>query len=394
VSQAPPVTTGGMEVLGGLLVACRQAWKLGRTEVGTEHLLAALADVLPALRTEVGSRIRELSSRVADSRRWQSQDNGAGDGQERFGDEIDATLREAAQLARLERRASREEPVPEWTDGVRSALREALSDAGSRRVGLAHAAHLVVGVCADSGNRAAELLGEIGLSAHQVLACLSPRLLRREGTPPSSAVYAFRMNGMLTTYGPILRVLSGVVRADAGGWRPGGFKPIVMALDLEASRQAVRRGAQQTSQAHYLLAIRLLPDQLAARNVRLADRWAAYNDAGCLLSQLGVTVPALSTSMDGLRFDEPPATGTTRRWRHRNPASLPYGAGLVAADERAHGYASDLGHRYAGTDHLLLALLADPAGRTRELLTGLGVDVAVLTRELAGRLGWAGRRTG
>jgi len=381
-------------MLGSLLIACRRAWKAGRSSVGTEHVFGVIASDLPALKAELRPEASALKARIADRRGWRSDDGGSGGpgGAGRVEGEAAAVLREAAYLPRLGRRGSQEEVAPEWTGGVRAAVVRALLDAQSRWMRHANSAHLVVGLCQDPDSRAVELLAEVGVSADRVLASLSPRLLGREGTPSSSAVIMLDLFGMLSWCSAIRRVLSGVVRADTGGWRPGGFKPIVAPLDAEAGRLAARRGAARRTQADYLLAIRLLPDQLAERRVWLADRWAAHNDAGQLLSQHGVTGAALAELIGQAAVDEPPAAGRTRRWRHRNPASLPFGAGAVAADERAHAYASELGHPYAGTDHLLMALLEAPEGAVGRLLADLGVDTGALARDLAGQLGLDRRR--
>jgi hypothetical protein len=70
--------------------------------------------------------------------------------------------------------------------------------------------------------------------------------------------------------------------------------------------------------------------------------------------------------------------------RDRLRAALPDSGGdgseLDELIERAATTAADLGNEYVGCEHLLLALLADPAGPAARLLAGLGTDPATLTR--------------
>jgi ATP-dependent Clp protease ATP-binding subunit ClpC len=68
------------------------------------------------------------------------------------------------------------------------------------------------------------------------------------------------------------------------------------------------------------------------------------------------------------------------RLRSALPDSGSGGQDLDRLIERAVTAATDLGNDYVGCEHLLLALVADPAAPAARLLAGLGADPATLTR--------------
>jgi ATP-dependent Clp protease ATP-binding subunit ClpA len=59
---------------------------------------------------------------------------------------------------------------------------------------------------------------------------------------------------------------------------------------------------------------------------------------------------------------------------------------LVLAQEQA----GDLGHGWTGTEHLLLALAAQPSGTAGEVLAEAGVDLATVRGDVIARLGSSG----
>lgn len=272
-----------------------------------------------------------------------------------------------------------------WTGGVRAATVAALACADSHGVRFAHAGHLLRGLLSDEGNRAVAALEDVGASTQWVLARQTSRDYQMEGTPHSTGVSVLEVNGQIKgRRKTVKRIAQMVNRAQTAGWRWGGFEPIVVAVDAEASRQAARCDTGQVSQVHYLLAILVLHDRLERRRITLVDDLARHNDAGLLLTRSGITPRAIEGHAANV-IDEP-AVGSSRPWRKRIPPYLPFGSSVVDLDERAHAYAADRGHRHVGTSHILLSILADNDGIARNLLHRLGVDTEAMNRELLARL--------
>lgn len=372
-----------------LMLAMARQWRIGRTRVGTEHLLLTMSERMPSLRPVRAG----VSDRVWNpATGWRSEDAGAdftliGDARE-----VDGALREAAWLARVRLRRAWEAPAPRWSAGVRAAVGRALLEGARWRVPWAHAAHLLTGVCQGGGDRAVEMLRDLRADPQGFVQRVT-RVARTAGTPMTAGADLLEKTGTLTAppvgplRRPVLRLLTTFMRADAVRYRPGAYRPMVMAMDREAVRQVVRTGAGQATQAHLLLGLLELHQQLAASGQRLRPRWAAHNEAGELLLGAGVRRAALLDRIGrGVPPDEP-LPPHSRPWRNRTPADPPFGRGVADVDRRAHAFAAELRHRYAGTSHLLMALLAEPDSPARSILRDCGVGVDQLVDRLARSLG-------
>ncbi len=81
-----------------------------------------------------------------------------------------------------------------------------------------------------------------------------------------------------------------------------------------------------------------------------------------------------------------------RSWRHGDP---PYAAAVGAASFDATAQealrltmteSASLGHNYVGTEHLLLGLVAEPDGLAGQVLRGLGAELRLTRRAVAGAI--------
>jgi hypothetical protein len=131
-----------------------------------------------------------------------------------------------------------------------------------------------------------------------------------------------------------------------------------------------------------------LEDQFRYTGRRLADRWAEHNRGGQTLSTWEVGYVASAEYATRLPEQD---VSACRRWRWRvGRDDPPYGVDVTQAVERAEHYAARLGHPYAGTSHLLMALLSDQDGAGCRLLRDLGVDDGRLRWDVARQLGLPG----
>lgn len=382
----------GRELVGTLVLALIQQWRLGRTRVGTEHLFLAMAERMPSLRmvrAGVSDRIRESATG------WRSADAGADFPLVKDACEVEGALREAVWGARVRLRRDWDAPAPQWSGGVRAAVGRALLEAARGRARWAHSGHLLVGICLGEHDRAVEALRDLRFDPDAIVQ-QSPRVIGIEGTALTAGADLLEQTGALVAP-PVgaarrvaVRLLTVLMRANATRYRLASYCPLVMAVDREAARQGIRLGAVQVTQSHLLLALLVLHEQLAQASQRLRPRWAAHNDAGELLHAAGVRQAALADRVARDPAPDQPLPPRSRPWRNRNSADPPFGRSVAEADRRAHALAAELNHRYAGTSHLLMALLEDPAGPPRSVLRGLGVDVDWLVGRVAQRLGLGG----
>jgi ATP-dependent Clp protease ATP-binding subunit ClpA len=77
---------------------------------------------------------------------------------------------------------------------------------------------------------------------------------------------------------------------------------------------------------------------------------------------------------------------TTRRWRPRAPAHLPFTPEAKRALELSLREALRLGHRWIGTEHLVLGLLRQERGAAARLLRAAGVEHAAVEERILGAL--------
>jgi hypothetical protein len=142
---------------------------------------------------------------------------------------------------------------------------------------------------------------------------------------------------------------------------PAGVRvrPRLTACVALAGRQAEADGAVEVGPEHLLAGL-------------LADGVAA-----AILDKLSVTADAIAASAHRL-FGAPPTVGA-------GPPRLSAEAvcAIEAAAHHALAAASDADEVTVGTEHLLLVLALDAGSRARRVLTDLGVDIALIKKELA-----------
>ena len=138
----------------------------------------------------------------------------------------------------------------------------------------------------------------------------------------------------------------------------------------------VERRAPSSAALDRLEAAVAVVEELRAVGDEVLDRFVAEARAGgCSWAQVGAAL-GVSKQAAQQRF---PAGGPLGRWAEE--VSDGVRAAMVAAQEEARG----LGHDYIGTEHLLLALLAQTDGLAAASLAALGVtreELVARTREV------------
>lgn len=158
--------------------------------------------------------------------------------------------------------------------------------------------------------------------------------------------------------------------------------PILPLIEGRATVEAVRAGHNVITAAHLLVSVLEMHEQLTAAERTLPADLVRWNTAGDILARHGVTWQAAARTAAQLtadpgddedRLDDLPSRG----WRRPSPAGpgVPAkGRTALAALRAASLSAYQQGHPYAGTTHLLVELLADPAGPAARLLRHLQID--------------------
>jgi ATP-dependent Clp protease ATP-binding subunit ClpA len=139
------------------------------------------------------------------------------------------------------------------------------------------------------------------------------------------------------------------------------LRPRLQTCLTEAGRHAHRAGATVVGSDHLLAGL-------------LADGVAAG-----ILDGVAVTAEAIGASAHRLFGPPQPA----RAGQDPPPLSLEAVCAIEAAAHHAQAAGGDHGPVAVGTEHLLLVLALDPGSRARRVLTDLGVDIAVIKKELA-----------
>lgn len=372
---------GGLELSGTLANAFRHGRDDGVGLIGTDYVLAALARQLPAMRRELSPH----SVRIRHGLRSGGTEPALSPGISDQDFETLALLRAASRdsLNGASRRASLTSSV--WTEGVRSAVGEALLQARHNGAQYAHGMHLVVAILGNRDYDACHLLRSLGIEAADLLRQLPvTETVRENGTPIAFVPNLLSLFGVLETGGrqPALnRLRPWVGRRLLRLPRTGVFLPFV---EQEAIRQAVRGGSGQVTEAHLLVALVALEQQLLATGKRFGEPWGAYNGAGALLRECAVGYRPVAVR--AAQFQAASArTDRRRRWRglRGEPA---FGFDAAEAVERAERLASENGHRYTGTSHLLAAMLTYQDGLASRLLQEVGVDTGKVKATTTSRL--------
>ncbi|MFF8712676.1 Clp protease N-terminal domain-containing protein [Streptomyces sp. NPDC015184] len=394
------------DVMTLFVAALRGAVKLGATAVGTENLLAALvmgdsdagAAIAPGMR-KAGALGGLVSGRGG--RGWASTDEAAGTVPETAGTvpdedaadayEITAAWREAHWRFGLDPRrpaAGSDRPLPGMTGALRACLLFALKAAraeGTASVRCRHVARALLEL-PDSRAREALVVGRTDLAvaatALDALDALDASARAGAERPESHGVVLLRRAGTLGRSGN--RLTRALTSWFSGSGQYGS--PVLFAVFLEATRQAVRCGRSEARPVDLLLGILALDRALAVAGGALPEDLAAANSAAALLNRHGVRLNPLNraanTTTETGAAGEVPFSDTAERARAV--------AQLTAAE---HGSAT------VGTVHLLAALLDESAADTPAqdasatdtpaqdatvvgLLTARHVDLAALRADL------------
>ncbi|GAA1293135.1 Clp protease N-terminal domain-containing protein [Saccharothrix xinjiangensis] len=354
--------TPSPQVVNVLAAAVRRAARLGFPFVGTENLLIALIDADGAGRV-LGRGMLRAEAAARGSDHWAGDDAGSGGAPDGVGpgsapdgagpggapdDAVTALLREAHHRARHSaRHRARQQTALPGSGALRECLGQAIADA---RGGVLTTAHLASALLRAPSGRAAELFTvrrvDVGAAVAAVRAAAEP-----EDAP---AVGLLRKGGALRGEAGRGHV-RWMFRVFARGNGLGG--PVLVVVRNEAERHAVRAGRSAPAAIDLVAAVLALDDQLASAGLRLRPE---HESGGAVaLRAAGVDPVAL------LGADVQPAEGELER------ASA--GARLVAARR---------GDAVVGAEHLLVALLDDPADPIGPALRGLGVDPAGLRASL------------
>ncbi|MGX7676893.1 Clp protease N-terminal domain-containing protein [Plantactinospora sp. DSM 117369] len=310
--------------------------------------------------------------------------------------EIDGTLRETqwlvrrgtlspipALLARISRTpALRSEP--EWTPGVRNALADALLRAYPARLSSTNALHLMLGLTADPAHRAIQAIGrqrlDVATLRREILA--HPHLDQDGANHRHNTAFEslFASRGQTPLW---VRFKWGVIRKMARVSRLG---PLRIPLEGEARRQAVRLGQGIVTASHMMLSMLRTDDRLRLTGLRLRPADQQANSGARVLRLCGVSALAVFADavQQGVTEEADPdlSIETLRRSRSADP---PMGTTMGTAYRRAEEMALGMGHPYAGTLHLLSALV-DGNADVGALLRRVGADPVVLRDRVAHEL--------
>ncbi|WP_203843445.1 hypothetical protein [Winogradskya humida] len=160
----------------------------------------------------------------------------------------------------------------------------------------------------------------------------------------------------------VVRWMSGLTRRMLD--RADG--PVLIALEMEAARQAVRLGRQLDSAAVILAALSL-DEQLAAAGQRLVPGAGPANQGGAMLRSRGVTLAAAQEAAPGVR-EEVELSPRQLVWGH-TAVDPSWTAGAVVLWEAAKELAED---GPAGTTHLVRALEVTGAPAATAMLAAVG----------------------
>ncbi|MCX4850362.1 Clp protease N-terminal domain-containing protein [Streptomyces sp. NBC_00893] len=363
------------DVMTLLVAALRGAVKIGATTVGTENLLAALvmgdsdagAAIAPGIR-KAGGLGGLVSGRGG--RGWASTDDAAGPVPDEAGSapdaagfvpdedaadayEITAAWREAHWRFGLDSRrpaAGSARPLPGMTGALHACLLFALKAAraeGAVSVRCRHVARALLEL-PDSRAREALVLERLDpAAAATALDALDASAPAGSERPESYGVMLLRRVGALGRSGN--RLTRALTSWFSGSGQYGS--PVLFAVFLEATRQAVRCGRSEARTVDLLLGILALDRALAVAGVALPEDLAAANSAAALLNRHGVRLDPLNRAANTTTEDGAMGEVLLSDTAERAKAV----AQLTAAE---HGSAT------VGTVHLLAALLDESAAGT------------------------------
>lgn len=283
--------------------------------------------------------------------------------------EVDAAWREARWRYGLGVRESAPERgrvPPGMTGAMRACLLLALRSAHAEGTISVRCRHVARGLLElpDSRAREAMMLERLDLSAAanalDSLDALDASAPARTEGPESRGVTLLRRAGTLGKSGN--RLSRALVSWTSGG--PVNGSPVLFAVSVEATRQAVRSGRAAVEPVDLLLGILALDRALFVAGRSLPGSLAKANSAPALMRRHGVRQFSLVSSASAIPSAGVPDSGRVR---------LSVAADRVMAVARLS--AAEHGSPTVGTVHLLSALLDESATDTD---VGVGVGVAQL----------------
>ncbi|GAA1852481.1 hypothetical protein [Asanoa iriomotensis] len=342
-------------VLAVLAPAYKRAVLDEAGDVGTDDLLLEVSRRLGGKRPV----LRTLEKPGAPRRAGQ-RDGSPIEGERRLAQPVfvaEALLRELTVRERsysLIRRQVTNWPV--WTDGVALALADAAvrsTAAGLDRTG---DRELVVALLSGAHTRAAELLEDAGLDRALVLADIQsgyPHYATNSWTPGGDSL---EMVGLAPTPAIVRLIMAPInkLMRRSDGWAAG----VLVALEEEARRQAVRTGQNRVSVAHVVLAAASLDHQIALRGIPVPEQMAGAHEVldrrGLAYAKLTERVAVGATSLvkpgtgwtpsgpspDGQPELAPDAAAAVETMRGQVAADLPYSQALETLLDSASGSAA------------------------------------------------------
>lgn len=301
-------------------------------------------------------------------------------------------------------RARHPERLPTYSPAVRFAVITALHEAGRAGLAFAGPLHLIVGLLAVPRGAAGQVMKRLtdedwepGSPQVVRLAQTAARSRDRTAAETVESLIAIRV---LPPVRPVPR-LRGLPWQAATWWteqrqfrrpyrRHGAMygHPLLEVIQSEATRHAVLGGDDVVTAAHVLIGVLELHEQLTAAGWTLPEPVARWNSAGQIVARHGVTLLAAARAAaempEGLVDDEDRLEDLpTRGWPASRDSLVArvHGRTAWAALRGASLSAHRLGHPYAGTSHLLVELLAEPAGPAARLLRHLQVDPEAVRAE-------------
>lgn len=378
LDQSIPCTEVSGEVVDTLTRAFGWAIRRRQPAVGTEHLLFALLEGDSAAGGLLAPTVRRSGAmmgliRAKSLGHWVSNDDTGTEASKDLA--VAALLREAEWTARRSGKrdasAASEDPHPQPTRALLSAIRQALLHADELGVPRANTTHVLMGLLHDPQNRASEALRERRVPQDHLITRLQEHPSARERAEPhAGTARALQNMGTLNERGQLVASLLAKVARKGSGFGT----PVLAALRWEAKRQAVRLAHPKAATAHLLLAVLALDEQLAATGGRFSTELAASNTAAELLRTRGATLHAAAVRA----LDLVPASA---RWQCSR--SIPEDPNVEHALTKARWRAQEREAPIAGTNHLLAVLLAESDPLVTELLAGLDIDTDELRRALA-----------
>ncbi|WP_405612105.1 Clp protease N-terminal domain-containing protein [Streptomyces sp. NBC_01508] len=372
--------------------------------VGTEHLLFTFLDDTDELESALVSGMRESTSVSAqisarDERHWARDDSASagadGAGAEGADDpddviEMDAAWREAlAEIRDSGRRPSEPEEAasapqpPEPSGALRQTLLGALRLAREEGSPDAHGRHLARAMLATPGSRALEALtlcrvdldaaaSALDAQAEAVRGGATPWTAEKEAAPGS--VQLLGRAGLLGERGVwwARGMLSWMARTAGDG------APVLLVVNHEARRQAVRYGRTAAEPVDLLLAVPALDRGLVVAGESLPEKLWAANSVADMLRSEGVRQVDLVRAAASAAGPSATTPGPGAVKLSAEADKVVAAARLLAAERKAET---------VGTTHLLAALLADPEGAPTRLLRECGADPAALRTRLNASLG-------